>query len=136
MVLGTPAGSEFKTLADVVAAARSPKGASYGTIGSGSLGHLAMAMLGKGNGLDFQHIPYKGGGPLMNDAVAGHVPLAIGPRWPACSSSARWTSGARWSKTTTARPTEPRLGRVPAGPCRAQASGVMPSATRKRATML
>ena len=78
MVLGTPAGSEFKTLADVVAAARTPKGASYGTIGSGSLGHLAMALLGKGNGLDFQHIPYKGGGPLMNDAVAGHVPLAIG----------------------------------------------------------
>jgi tripartite-type tricarboxylate transporter receptor subunit TctC len=78
MVLGTPAGSDYKTLADVVAAARSPKGASYGTIGSGSLGHLAMALLGKGNGLDFQHIPYKGGGPLMNDAVAGHVPLAIG----------------------------------------------------------
>ena len=78
MVLGTPAGSEFKTLADVVTAGRSPKGASYGTIGSGSLGHLAMALLGKGNGLDFQHIPYKGGGPLMNDAVAGHVPLAIG----------------------------------------------------------
>ena len=136
MVLGTPAGSEFKTLADVVAAARSPKGASYGTIGSGSLGHLAMAMLGKGNGLDFQHISYKGGGPLMNDAVAGHVPLAIGPRWPPCSLSARWTSGARWSKTTTSRPTEPRLRRVPAGPCRAQASGVMPSATKKRATML
>jgi tripartite-type tricarboxylate transporter receptor subunit TctC len=35
-------------------------------------------MLGKGAGLNFQHIPYKGGGPLMNDAVAGHVPLAIG----------------------------------------------------------
>ena len=78
MVLGTPAGSDFKTLADVVAAARTPKGASYGTIGSGSLGHLSMALLGKGNGLEFQHIPYKGGGPLMNDAVAGHVPLAIG----------------------------------------------------------
>jgi len=28
--------------------------------------------------MSFNHIPYKGGGPLMNDAVAGHVPLAIG----------------------------------------------------------
>jgi tripartite-type tricarboxylate transporter receptor subunit TctC len=28
--------------------------------------------------MEFQHIPYKGGGPLMNDALAGHVPLAIG----------------------------------------------------------
>ena len=78
MVLATHAGSEFKTFADVVAAAKGKKGASYGTIGSGSLGHLAIELLGKGAGLEFQHIPYKGGGPLMNDAVAGHVPLAIG----------------------------------------------------------
>jgi len=78
MVLATNTGSEFKTFADVVAAAKTKKGVSYGTIGSGSLGHLAMELLGKGSGLDFQHIPYKGGGPLMNDAVAGHVPLAIG----------------------------------------------------------
>ena len=78
MVLATHAGSEFKTFADVVAAARAKKGASYGTIGTGSLGHLAMELLGKGAGLEFQHIPYKGGGPLMNDALAGHVPLAIG----------------------------------------------------------
>jgi tripartite-type tricarboxylate transporter receptor subunit TctC len=78
MVLATYAGSEFKTFADVVAAAKAKKGASYGTIGSGSLGHLAIELLGKSAGLDFQHIPYKGGGPLMNDAVAGHVPLAIG----------------------------------------------------------
>jgi len=78
MVLATNTGSEFKTFTDVVAAAKTKKGVSYGTIGSGSLGHLAMELLGKGAGLDFQHIPYKGGGPLMNDAVAGHVPLAIG----------------------------------------------------------
>ena len=78
MVLATYAGSEFKTFADVVAAAKAKKGASYGTIGSGSLGHLAIELLGKSAGLEFQHIPYKGGGPLMNDAVAGHVPLAIG----------------------------------------------------------
>lgn len=78
MVLATHAGSEFKTFADVVAAARNPRGASYGSIGSGSLGHLAMALLGRNNNLSFTHVPYKGGGPLMNDAVAGHVPLAIG----------------------------------------------------------
>lgn len=78
MVLATHTGSEFRTFADVLAAGKSAKGASYGTIGSGSLGHLAMALLGKNNGLNFVHVPYKGGGPLMNDAVAGHVPLAIG----------------------------------------------------------
>ncbi len=78
MVLATHAGSEYKSFADVVSAAKSKKNVSYGTIGSGSLGHLAMALVGKSNGLEWQHIPYRGGGPLMTDAVAGHVPLSIG----------------------------------------------------------
>jgi tripartite-type tricarboxylate transporter receptor subunit TctC len=77
MVLATNAGSEYKTFADVIAAVKAKKNVSYGSIGSGSLGHLAMALLAKNGGLDWQHIPYKGGGPLMTDAVAGHVPLSI-----------------------------------------------------------
>lgn len=77
MVLATPADSPFKSFADVLAAAKTKDGVSYGSIGSGSLGHLAMALLAKNSGLTFQHIPYRGGGPLMNDAVAGHVPLSI-----------------------------------------------------------
>ena len=78
MVLATNVGSEYKTFADVVAASKAKKNVSYGSIGSGSLGHVAMTLLGKNGGLDWTHIPYKGGGPLMNDAVAGHVPLSIG----------------------------------------------------------
>ena len=78
MVLATHVNSEYKTFADVVAASKAKKNVSYGSIGSGSLGHVAMTLLGKNGGLDWTHIPYKGGGPLMNDAVAGHVPLSIG----------------------------------------------------------
>ena len=82
MVLATNVGSEYKTFADVVAAAKekgsAKKNVSYGSIGSGSLGHVAMTLLGKNSNIDWTHIPYKGGGPLMNDAVAGHVPLSIG----------------------------------------------------------
>ena len=78
MVLATFAGSDYKTFADVVAASKAKKNVSYGSIGSGSLGHVAMTLLGKNGGIDWAHIPYKGGGPLMNDAVAGHVPLSIG----------------------------------------------------------
>lgn len=78
MVLATNMNSEYKTFADVVAAGKKRPGPNYGTIGSGSLGHLAMTLLAKSSNFDFQHIPYKGGGPLMNDAIAGHVPLAIG----------------------------------------------------------
>lgn len=78
MVLATFAGSEYKSFADVQAASRAKKVINYGSIGSGSLGHLAMALVGKSSGIEWTHIPYKGGGPLMTDAVAGHVPLAIG----------------------------------------------------------
>ena len=77
-VLATHVGSEYKTFADVVAAARARKNVSYGSIGSGSLGHVAMTLLGKNSNIDWTHVPYKGGGPLMNGGIAGHVPLTIG----------------------------------------------------------
>ena len=78
MVITTVASSPYKTFADMVAAARGGKNIAYGSIGSGSLGHLAMTMMAKGGNLDLVHVPYRGGGPLMSDAIAGHVPLAIG----------------------------------------------------------
>lgn len=78
MVLATFADSGFKTFGDVLAAAKAKKNVTYGSIGSGSLGHLAMALLAKGDNLDLVHVPYRGGGPLMNDALAGHVQLSIG----------------------------------------------------------
>jgi tripartite-type tricarboxylate transporter receptor subunit TctC len=77
MVIATASGSDYKTFADVVAAAKAKKNVSMGSVGNGSLGHLAMALLGRNGGLEWTHVPYKGGGPLMQDAVAGHVPLSI-----------------------------------------------------------
>ncbi len=78
MVLSTHADAPYKSLAEVMAAAKAKKNVSYGSIGNGSLGHLAMAQLARNAQVEFTHVPYKGGGPLMNDAVAGHVPLSIG----------------------------------------------------------
>lgn len=78
MTIATPAASEYKTFADVATALKAGKPVSYGTIGNGSLAHLAMTLLGKQNNLNWQHVPYKGGGPMMQDAVGGHVPLVIG----------------------------------------------------------
>lgn len=77
MVIATHAASEYKSFADVVAASKAKKNVSFGTVGNGSLGHLAMALLGKNGGLEMTHVPYKGGGPLMQDAIAGHVPLSV-----------------------------------------------------------
>jgi tripartite-type tricarboxylate transporter receptor subunit TctC len=78
MAITTNANSPIKSFADAVAAAKKADGLSYGTIGNGSLGHLALTLLARPANLNLVHVPYRGGGPLMNDALAGHVPLAIG----------------------------------------------------------
>ena len=79
MALVTHPSQPYKSFRDVVAAAKGKPGSiSYGTIGAGSLGHLAMAQLGNQLGVEFNHVPYRGGGPLMNDAIGNQVPLAIG----------------------------------------------------------
>ena len=67
--------TSFKQLVDM---SKTGKQFSYGSIGIGSLGHLAMARLAKQAGFDWNHIPYRGGGPLMQDALGGQVELAIG----------------------------------------------------------
>jgi tripartite-type tricarboxylate transporter receptor subunit TctC len=70
-------GQPYRDFREVLAAAK--KGpVSIGSVGTGSLGHLAMAQIGNLAKADFTHIPYRGGGPLMTDALGGQVPLAIG----------------------------------------------------------
>ena len=77
-VLSTNAQKPFKTLAEVVAAAKTKPGTlSYATVGAGSVGHLAMELLWKQAGVRLVHVPYRGGGPAMNDLIAGHVDLLI-----------------------------------------------------------
>ena len=67
----------YRDFRDVLAAAKTQP-IPIGSIGSGSLGHLAVAQIGNLTQTQFNHVPYKGGGPLMIDAVGGQVPLAIG----------------------------------------------------------
>jgi tripartite-type tricarboxylate transporter receptor subunit TctC len=78
-VVATQPNKPFKNFADVIAAAKAkPDSVTYGSIGNGSLGHLTMVLLSQRAGVRMVHVPYRGGGPLMNDALAGHVDLAIG----------------------------------------------------------
>jgi tripartite-type tricarboxylate transporter receptor subunit TctC len=68
----------YKDFRDLLEAAKKkPKAVAYGSVGTGSLCHLAMAQIGGILGIEFNHIPYRGGGPLMNDAVNGQVPVAV-----------------------------------------------------------
>lgn len=78
-VLCTHPSRPFKTFADVIAAAKAkPNTLTYGSIGSGSVGHLTMTLLAKKAGISLVHVPYRGGGPAMNDAIAGHTDMIIG----------------------------------------------------------
>jgi tripartite-type tricarboxylate transporter receptor subunit TctC len=111
MALVTPVAQPYKSFADVVAAAKAkPGGVSYGTIGAGSLGHLAMTQLGNQLGVEFNHIPYRGGGPLMNDAIGNQVPLAIGSVFLVNPHIA--SGRVRAIAVTSAKP-DPKLPNVP-----------------------
>ncbi|MDO9059109.1 MAG: tripartite tricarboxylate transporter substrate-binding protein, partial [Bradyrhizobium sp.] len=78
-VIATNASRPFKTFADVVAASKAKPGSiQYASVGIGTLGHLAMTMLAKQAGVEITHVPYRGGGPAMNDVLGGHVDLIAG----------------------------------------------------------
>jgi tripartite-type tricarboxylate transporter receptor subunit TctC len=52
-----------------------PDRRGLGSGGVGSHPHLAVELLNQATGLGFQHVPYRGGGPALNDLVAGHIPM-------------------------------------------------------------
>jgi tripartite-type tricarboxylate transporter receptor subunit TctC len=73
-----------QSLKELIAAARvKPDSVSYGSIGSGSPQHLAAELLSSMAKARFLHIPYKGSGPLVQDAVGGHVDMAVSSVPPA-----------------------------------------------------
>ncbi|MBL0123478.1 MAG: tripartite tricarboxylate transporter substrate binding protein [Betaproteobacteria bacterium] len=79
MVIARHPAVAYTDFKQVIAAGKQKADAvSFGSIGSGSLGHLAMTQIANLANTTFNHIPYKGGGPLVQDAIAGHVPLMIG----------------------------------------------------------
>ena len=77
MALVAHVSQPYKDFRDVLAAAKSQP-IPYGSTGAGTLGHLAMTQVAVSQGVQFTHVPYKGGGPLMTDTIGGQVPLAIG----------------------------------------------------------
>jgi tripartite-type tricarboxylate transporter receptor subunit TctC len=78
-VLATHKDKPFKTFKDVLDAAKArPRAVTYASVGVGTIGHLAMTLLGKRAGVKITHVPYRGGGPAMNDLLGGHVDLLCG----------------------------------------------------------
>jgi tripartite-type tricarboxylate transporter receptor subunit TctC len=77
-ILLVRADSPYKNLADLLAAARANPGKlSYGMAGNGTSTHLAGELLKSLAKVDIVSIPYKGGGPAMNDLLGGQIPISI-----------------------------------------------------------
>ena len=65
-----------KTLPELIAYSKKQAGGlSYGTSGVGGTPHIAGELLRQRTGANLTHIPYKGGGQAMTDALGGNIPL-------------------------------------------------------------
>ncbi len=73
---GLPA--DVKTLADYLRWAKAnPALANYGIPAAGSALHFAGMQLARASGTDMKSIPYRGGGPLLQDVLGGQVPVSF-----------------------------------------------------------
>jgi len=66
---------DYKTFLSVLSS--NPGKYSFATAGGGSVGHLLAELYKNSSKVYFIHIPYRGSGPALNDAVAGQVPIII-----------------------------------------------------------
>lgn len=67
-----------KTTKEFIALAKQQPGElTYGSAGNGASTHLAASLFEDATGTKLMHVPYKGGGPAMQDVMAGHINLTL-----------------------------------------------------------
>lgn len=73
--------SPYKTVADIIAAAKKAQGTSqlpdYATAGNGSGSHLFTELFASMAGIKLNHIPYRGAAPAVADVMGGQVPITF-----------------------------------------------------------
>src|SRR5438128_1507375 len=73
-IIAVSAGSGITSLADLLARMRAKPGAwNYGTPGIGTPSHLAGAMFSRVTGLDWTHVPFRGGAPSLTALLSGDI---------------------------------------------------------------
>jgi tripartite-type tricarboxylate transporter receptor subunit TctC len=76
LILVAYPGVPYKTLQELIAfSKKEAKGVSYGTSGIGGTPHIAGELLNQQTGSNLVHVPYKGGGQAISDALGGNIPL-------------------------------------------------------------
>ncbi|MEO8023622.1 tripartite tricarboxylate transporter substrate binding protein [Polaromonas sp.] len=78
LALVVSANSPYKTLTELVAAAKAKPGEiNFATSGNGTVGHLAMELFQKQAGIKLTHIPYKGASQAAIDVIGGQVQIHV-----------------------------------------------------------
>ena len=67
----------FSSLAELEARAKKDGRLDFGSGGPGSIGHIHGELMKKAQGINLQHVPYRGGAPMTTDLIAGVIPVAI-----------------------------------------------------------
>ena len=76
LVLAAANNVKANSVAELIAYSRTvPQKLNYASAGIGSVAHLTFEVVRVASGIEAVHVPYKGGGPAMNDLIAGHVAL-------------------------------------------------------------
>lgn len=79
-ILVVPPSVPAKTLPEFIAYAKANPGKiNYGSAGRGSTLHVAAELFKMLAGVDLVHVPYKGGGPAITDAIGGQVQAVFIP---------------------------------------------------------
>lgn len=80
LVVVTAYDSPYKTLQDLIAAAKSkPDAVSYGSAGNGGSAHLAGALMATMTNTKMVHVPFRGNAPALTEVMAGRVSFMFYP---------------------------------------------------------
>lgn len=80
LAIGPLVPESVKTLKDFVAWAKAnPEKSSFGSPGAGSMPHFVGSLFGINAGITFQHVPFRGSLPAVNDAVGGQIAACVTP---------------------------------------------------------
>ena len=111
-VIAVPMNSPYKTLKDLIAAAKADPGKlNYGHAGIGSQTHLAAENFLLAAGIEVQNVPYKGEGPAVADLIAGQTTMAT----PNIAAAISFINGGKLlALAVTSKERAPQLRDVPA----------------------
>ena len=106
-----------KTFAEFVATckAKAPEKLSFGSPSLGGTGHLGMELVSLQTGLKFEHVVYRGSGPVVKDLIAGHIPCAMDnlpPYLPYIEAGQLRALAVTSNKRWFAAPTIPTFGEL------------------------